>query len=313
MLAQLGHRLGGLLVVMAFVVTLTFVIVRIVPGDPAAAMLGNDATADQIAALRAQLGLDRSLAVQFGAFLADLARGDLGQSIFLNRPVLVAIAERAELTLALTVFAITLAALIGIPLGILAAAGSGRGGAQAVPTLAMVGASLPSFWIGLTLIKYLAVDLRWFPVSGYGPPDAGFFERLHYLVLPAVALAVPNSALILRFTRLSMLEILQDDYIRTARAKGLPFRTTLLRHALRNALTPIVTVLGLTIATLIGGAIVTETVFGLPGIGNLITSAVMRRDYPVIQGALLVISGVYVLLNLVVDLVYMLADPRIRT
>jgi peptide/nickel transport system permease protein len=312
MVAQFGRRLAGMLAVMAFVVTLTFVIVRVVPGDPAAAMLGNDATAEQIAALSTRLGLDRPLPVQFVAFLGDLARGDLGQSIFLNRPVLVAIAERAELTLALTSLAIVLAALIGIPLGILAAAGHGRGSAQAVPTLAMVAASLPSFWIGLTLIKYLAVDLRWFPVSGYGAPDVGFLERLHHLILPAIALAIPNSALILRFTRLSMLEVLQDDYVRTARAKGLPFRVVLLRHALRNALTPIITVLGLTVATLIGGAIVTETVFGLPGVGNLVTSAVVRRDYPVIQGTLLVISGVYVVLNLLIDAVYMLADPRIR-
>ncbi len=312
MAARLASRLLGMLAVMAFVVTLTFVIVRVVPGDPAAAMLGNEATAEQIAALRARLGLDRPLLVQFAAFLADLARGDLGQSIFLDRPVLVAIGERAELTLALTGLAIALAALIGIPLGILAAVGQGRGRAQVLPTLAMVAASLPSFWIGLTLIKYLAVDLRWFPVSGYGPPEAGFLERLHYLILPATALAIPNSALILRFTRLSMLEVLQDDYIRTAHAKGLPSRTVVLRHALCNALTPIITVLGLTVATLIGGAIVTETVFGLPGIGNLVTSAVVRRDYPVIQGALLVISGVYVVLNILIDVIYMLVDPRIR-
>ncbi|CAH1696763.1 putative D,D-dipeptide ABC transporter membrane subunit DdpB [Hyphomicrobiales bacterium] len=312
MIAYLCRRIAGTALVMLFVVTLTFVIVRIVPGDPAAVMLGNEATPQQVAELRRQLGLEQPLAVQFGVYLLDLARGDLGRSIFLNRSVLTALSERAELTLSLTGLSITLAALIGIPLGVIAAVFRGRPADQGVMTLAMVGASIPSFWIGLTLIKYMAVDLRWFPVSGYGPPDASFAERLHYLILPAVALALPNSALILRFTRVSMVEILHNDYVRTARAKGLSQWGVVMRHAFRNALTPIITVLGLTIATLIGGAIVTETVFGLPGVGNLITSAVMRRDYPVIQGALLVISGLYVFLNMAIDVIYAMVDPRIR-
>ena len=312
MVAYLCRRLAGMALVMVFVVTLTFVIVRIVPGDPAAVMLGNDATPSQVADLRRQLGLDQPVLVQFAVYVADLARGDLGHSIFLNRSVLTAIGERAELTLSLTGLSILLAVLIGIPLGVIAAVLRGRPADQGVMALAMIGASIPSFWIGLTLIKYLAVDLRWFPVSGYGPPEATFMERLRYLVLPAMALALPNSALILRFTRVSMVEILHNDYVRTARAKGLSAWSVTMRHAFRNALTPIITVVGLTIATLIGGAIVTETVFGLPGVGNLITSAVMRRDYPVIQGALLVISGIYVLLNMTIDVVYALVDPRVR-
>jgi len=176
----------------------------------------------------------------------------------------------------------------------------------------MLAASLPSFWVGLTLIEYFAVRLGWFPVAGYGNPGAGLGERLHHLVLPAIALGLPNSALIIRFTRTSMLDVLHEDYVRTARAKGLGPWAVIIKHAFRNALIPVLTVIGLTIATLIGGAIVTETVFGLPGVGNLIVSAVLRRDYPVIQGALLIISGLYVLINMAVDLLYAVVDPRVR-
>jgi len=205
-----------------------------------------------------------------------------------------------------------IAVLIGVPVGILSAAKRGRWIDQTALGLAMLAASVPSFWIGLTLIKYLAVDLAWFPVAGYGAPDASLGERLRHLVLPAIALGIPNSALILRFTRTSMLDVLGDDYVRTARAKGLPPLVVVLKHALRNAMIPILTVIGLTAAVMIAGAIVTETVFGLPGVGNLIVSAVLRRDYPVIQGALLVVSAIYVLINLAVDLLYAVVDPRVR-
>jgi peptide/nickel transport system permease protein len=176
----------------------------------------------------------------------------------------------------------------------------------------MAGASLPSFWIGLTLIEYLAVRLHVLPVAGYGPPGAGVLERLTYLIMPAIALGIPNSALIIRFTRTSMLDVLQEDYVRTARAKGLAPTTVIFKHAFRNARTSVLTVIGLTVAGLLGGAIVTETVFALPGVGNLVVSAVLRRDYPVIQGALLVISGVYVLINLGIDILYAVLDPRVR-
>jgi len=176
----------------------------------------------------------------------------------------------------------------------------------------MLFASLPSFWVGLTLIEYFAVRHAWFPVAGWGDPGDGFGAHLYHLVLPAVALGLPNSALIIRFTRTSMLDVLGDDYVRTARAKGVRPWGVVMRHALPNAMIPVLTVIGLTVATLVGGAIVTETVFGLPGVGNLIVSAVLRRDYPVIQGTLLVISGIYVLINLAVDLLYAAVDPRVR-
>jgi peptide/nickel transport system permease protein len=205
-----------------------------------------------------------------------------------------------------------LAVLIGVPVGVIAAVRRGSAIDQGATAVAMLAASLPSFWVGLTLIEYLAVKLAWFPVAGWGEPGAGLGEHLYHLVLPAIALGLPNSALIIRFTRTSMLDVLHEEYVRTARAKGLGPMTVIIKHAFRNALIPVLTVIGLTVATLIGGAIVTETVFGLPGVGNLIVSAVLRRDYPVIQGALLVISGLYVLINLTVDLLYAAIDPRVR-
>ena len=312
MFVYIVRRLAGMMVVMLIVAAVVFVIARVVPGDPAAVMLGASATPEDIAALRTRLGLDEPLLTQFLLYLGQIARFDLGDSIFLNRPVIQALAERSELTGLLTLMSVGIAVLIGVPVGILSAAKRGRWIDQTALGLAMLAASVPSFWIGLTLIKYLAVDLTWFPVAGYGAPDASFGERLRHLVLPAIALGIPNSALILRFTRTSMLDVLGDDYVRTARAKGLPPLVVVLKHALRNAMIPILTVIGLTAAVMIAGAIVTETVFGLPGVGNLIVSAVLRRDYPVIQGALLVVSAIYVLINLTVDLLYAVVDPRVR-
>jgi peptide/nickel transport system permease protein len=236
----------------------------------------------------------------------------LGESIFLSRSVTQALAERAPLTIQLTVLAAGLATLIGVPIGVLSAVKRGGALDQGLTAAAMAGASLPSFWIGLTLIEYLSVRLHLLPVAGYGPPDASPLERLTYLIMPAIALGIPSSALIMRFTRTSMLDVLQEDYVRTARAKGLRPATVIFKHAFRNARTSVLTVIGLTVAGLLGGAIVTETVFALPGVGNLVVSAVLRRDYPVIQGALLVISGVYVLINLGIDILYAVLDPRVR-
>jgi peptide/nickel transport system permease protein len=293
------------------VAALVFFITRLAPGDPAAVMLGEQATAADIAQLRAAYGLDQPLPVQFGYWLAQLAHGNLGQSIFLQRPVTQALWERAEPTLFLTLFSIVIATLIGVPLGIASAVWRGLAIDQVCSGFAMLGASIPSFWFGLILMQIFAVGLGWFPVAGYGDPGVALSDRLHHLVLPAIVLGVVNSALILRFTRASMLDVLGEDHIRTARAKGASEPRVVLHHALRNALIPVLTVLGLTFALLVGGAIVTETVFGLPGVGNLVVSAVLRRDYPVIQGALLVIAGLYVLINLAIDLLYLVVDPRV--
>lgn len=308
----LVNRLIGIVVVLFVLATVVFIIVRVTPGDPAAVMLGGDATAQDVAALRARMGLDAPLLQQYFTFLVNALHGDLGQSIFLNMPVTSALAARAEPTFFLTLFSILIATGIALPVGILSAFKRGSVFDQIVVGIAMVSASIPSFWLGLILIQIFAVKLGWFAVSGYGGPDTPLLARLSHLVLPAVALGIVNSALIIRFTRAAMLDVLGDDYIRTARAKGAPERVVVLKHALKNALIPIITVIGVTIALLVSGAVVTETVFGLPGVGSLVVSAVLRRDYPVIQGALLVVAAIYVMINFIVDMLYLLVDPRVR-
>jgi peptide/nickel transport system permease protein len=277
-----------------------------------ALLLGDQASLQDIAQARARYGLDAPIVEQYLRWLGEVLQGHLGQSIFLQMPVHQVLLDRVEPTLSLALLAVGVAMLIGVPSGLAAAVWRGRWIDQWVSTLAMLGASMPSFWMGLLLIQLLAVGLGWFPVSGYGAPDASWAQRLHHLLLPALVLGMLNSALITRFTRAAMLDILGEDYIRTARAKGLPEVRVILLHALRNALVPILTVLGLTLALMIGGAVVTETVFNLPGLGNLVVRAVLRRDYPVIQGALLAIAGVYVLINGVIDLLYLWVDPRVR-
>jgi peptide/nickel transport system permease protein len=312
MIRYILQRLAGMIVVMFLVVTIVFVIVRVTPGDPAAVMLGPDATPQDVADLRTRLGLDQPIILQYVFYLGQLLRGDLGQSIFLNMPVGSALLERAEPTFFLTLFSLAIASAIALPVGIYAAYRRGSLVDQAATGIAMLAASIPSFWLGLILMQFFAVRVNLFPVSGYGGPGSTLLDRLYHLALPAVALGLVSSALIMRFTRASMLDVLGDDYVRTARAKGLAERHVVLRHALKNALIPILTVLGLTAAVLISGAVVTETVFGLPGVGNLVVSAVLRRDYPVIQGALLVIAAIYVLINFVIDMLYLLVDPRVR-
>jgi len=305
-------RLGGAVLVLALVAILVFALTRLASGDPVALLLGDQATAADIEAARTQYGLDKPLPTQFALWVGELMQGNLGQSLFLQLPVSQALLERAEPTLMLAVLAVGIAALIGVPCGMAAAIWRGSAGDQALSSVAMLGASVPSFWLGLILIQLFAVKLGWFPASGYGDPDSPLSERVQHLVLPALVLGLLNSALIIRFTRASMLDILGEDYVRTARAKGLPEHTVMVKHVLRNALVPIVTVLGLTLALMIGGTVVTETVFNLPGVGNLVVRAVLRRDYPVIQGTLLVIAAVYVFINLAIDLLYTVVDPRIR-
>jgi peptide/nickel transport system permease protein len=312
MLRAALNRLFGMLVVMALVVTVVFVIVRVTPGDPAAVMLGPDASAEDIEQLREKLGLNGTIFEQFANYVAGVLRADFGQSIFLGQPVTQALMDRAEPTFFLTIFSLLIATAIALPVGILSAYWRGSFFDQAATALAMFAASVPSFWLGLLFIQFFAVHLGWFATSGYGGPGTTLFERLHYLVLPAFALGLVSSALITRFTRASMLDVLNDDYVRTARSKGMSEWRVVLKHALKNALIPILTVIGLTAALLISGAVVTETVFGLPGVGNLVVSAVLRRDYPVIQGALLVIAGLYVLVNFGIDMLYLLIDPRVR-
>lgn len=312
MLSFVARRLLGMLAVLAFVALGVFVIARVMPGDPATILVGDNASPEAAARMRASLGLDEPVPVQFAIWLWHLLRGDLGQSIFLGEPVLTLLAQRAEPTTALTLMALTVAIAIALPAGILAAILRDTAADRAILTFSMLGASIPSFWLGLLFISWFAVGQGWFPVSGYGPPGADFLERMRFLLLPAIVLGIVNAALITRFTRNAMLDVLHEDFILTCRAKGLPGWSVVMKHAFRNAFIPILTVLGLALALLMGGAIVTETVFALPGIGNLVVSAVLRRDYPVIQGALLVIAFVYVSVNLAIDLLYAVIDPRVR-
>ncbi|MFV0382962.1 ABC transporter permease [Paracoccus sp. (in: a-proteobacteria)] len=305
-------RLVGMMVVVFLVLTIAFVIVRLAPGDPASLMLGPEASPEEAAALRADLGLDRPIFVQYLAFVANAARGDLGTSLFFRQPVTEVLAGRAEPTIFLSVFSLLIALVIATPIGIYAAYRRGSFLDQAAITTAMLAASIPSFWTGLMFQRYLATDLGWFPASGYGGPDAGFFQRMGFLILPSIVLGIVNSALILRFTRASMLDILGEDYVRTARSKGMGEARVVLRHALKNAAIPIITVVGLTFALLVSGAVVTERVFNIPGMGNLVVSAVLRRDYPVIQGTLIVVASLYVLINLLTDLLYLLVDKRVK-
>lgn len=305
-------RLIGMLIVIFIVLTIAFVIVRLAPGDPAALMLGPDATAQDAAELRARLGLDRPILLQYLSFIANAVRGDLGTSIFFNQPVTQVLAGRAEPTIFLSLFSLLIALVIATPIGIYAAYRRGSFIDQGAITTAMLAASIPSFWTGLMFQRYLATELGWFPASGYGGPDAGFLERMSFLILPSIVLGIVNSALILRFSRASMLDILGEDYIRTARSKGMSERRVVLRHALKNAAIPIITVIGLTFALLVSGAVVTERVFNIPGMGNLVVSAVLRRDYPIIQGALIVVASLYVLINLVTDLLYLVVDKRVK-
>lgn len=306
------NRLAGAAIVLVLVAVLVFLLTRLASGDPMALMLGDQATVADVAKARTQYGLDKPLPTQFVLWVGELLQGNLGQSIFLQRPVAQALMERAEPTLFLALFAVFVAAAIGVPCGMAAAVWRGSYADQWLSGVAMLGASIPSFWMGLILIQFFAVYLGWFPASGYGDPGMGLGARLYHLILPASVLGLLNSALIIRFTRASMLDLLGEDFVRTARAKGLPERVVMFKHVLRNALVPIITVLGLTIALMIGGTVVTETVFNLPGVGNLVVRAVLRRDYPVIQGTLLVIASIYVFINLLIDLLYTLVDPRIR-
>ena len=297
---------------MFIVLTLVFIIVRLAPGDPATLMLGPDATPQEAIELREDMGFNRPIIIQYADFISKVVQGDLGKSIFFNQPVLSILAERAEPSILLTLFSLGIAISIAIPFGIASAYYRGTLLDQSSLTSAMLIASIPSFWTGLILQQYLGTELGWFPVSGYGGPGAGFGERAYHLLLPSLVLGIVNSALILRFTRASMLDVLTEDYVRTARSKGLSEMNVVLRQAFKNTLIPLATVIGLTFALLISGAVVTERVFNLPGIGSLVVGSVLRRDYPMIQGTLIVVSGVYVLVNFLIDMIYLWIDPRVK-
>jgi peptide/nickel transport system permease protein len=310
--SYLAGRVLALVPVLLVVGAVVFGLTRFTPGDPVRVLLGEDARPEQVQALRRHLGLDRPLVVQFALWVGRAVRGDLGVSYFNRLPVRHIIAQHIGPTVMLSVLAITVALCIGIPVGVVSAVFRNSWLDQASLALALLGAAVPSFWLGLSLIVVFAVGLGWLPSSGFKPLTEGLWPSVRHLLLPALALGLPNSALIIRFVRSSLLDVIGADYVRTARAKGLAERVVIFRHALRNALVPILTVVGLTFAALMGGAVVTETVFAIPGIGQLVVSSVLRRDYPVIQGVTLVVTTSYVMINLLVDLSYLAVDPRVK-
>ncbi len=313
MLRYVVLRILSVIPVMAIVAMFVFLMLRLAPGDPAAVIAGDYATAADIARIRAQLGLDEPVVVQFGKWVARLARGDLGTSIFNNLPVATLIGQRLEPTMMLGLSTIVFAVAVAVPLGTLAAARAGSWIDRFVMMFSVAGFSVPVFVLGYMLIYVFAMRLKVLPVQGYRSPFVdGVGPFLYHIALPAMTLSVIFIALIARMTRASVMEVLQEDYVRTARAKGQSEAKILLRHALRNAAVPIVTVIGIGIALLIGGVVVTESVYNIPGLGRLVLDAVLARDYPIIQGLILFFSFVYIMINLLIDLSYSLLDPRIR-
>jgi peptide/nickel transport system permease protein len=312
MLDFIARRLVAIIPVLAVVALFVFFMLRLTPGDPAAVIAGDNATSDQIADIREKLGLNLPIWQQFGIWLGNMLQGNFGESFFFKKTVAELIAQRLEPTLALSVCTLILAVSTAVPLGVIAAYRQGSILDRVVMGFSVLGFSVPSFVIGYCLIYVFAIELGWLPVQGYTRIGTDFGAFVERMILPSVTLGIIYVALIARITRASVLEVLNEDYIRTARAKGLSNRVVLMRHALRNAAVPILTVIGVGIALLIGGAVVTESVFGLPGLGRLTVEAVLSRDFPTIQAVILLFSVVYVLINLLIDIGYTIFDPRIR-
>ncbi len=312
MTAYILRRLVLLAPVLIVVGVVVFGLVHLTPGDPAAVILGDRATPEDIARLRTQLGLNDPLPVQFGRWFGNMLRLDFGESIFLGEPVTQALLDRVQPTVLLTLYAFSFQVLIGVPAGVLAAVRHNSPLDRVLTVMAISGSAIPTFFLGILLILIFAVRLRWLPSGGYVPFGEDPAAHFKGMILPAFALGFSAAGLLARLVRSSMLDVLREDYVRTAFAKGLPEQLVILRHALRNALIPALTVIGISIGALLGGAVVTETVFTIPGMGRLVVQSIARRDYPVIQGAIVAIAMTYVLVNLIVDVLYVYIDPRVR-
>ena len=313
MVSFLIRRVLAMLPTLLIVMIVTFFLIHLIPGDPASVMLGPYATVDQIEQLQHAMGLDQPITVQFAKYVSDVFRGHLGQSILFHMPVTKLMLQRAETSIMLALCSLIVVLVIGLPSGIIAAIKRNTWIDQLFLSVALLGASIPSFWLGLVLILAFAVRLHWLPSSGYPPIFAtGNIANLRYLILPAITLGFSNSALLARLTRSSMLDVLQEDYIDTARAKGLGENKVILKHALRNASIPIVTVLSFTFAGLLSGTVVTETVFALAGVGRLVVESVLGRDYPTIQGIMIVVAFIYLFINFITDVIYAFLDPRVQ-
>jgi len=307
------RRILSMIPSLLMVSVVVFLFIHFIPGDPAQIMLGDLATPEQVEQLRVEMGLDQPVAVQYVKWLKNLVSGDMGTSIFFHQPVGSVILSRAETSILLALMTFLIIIVIGIPVGYLSSTRYGTRTDQLVSGLSMTFASIPTFWLGLNLMMIFAVKLHIFPTSGFPSIiDGGSIGNLVYLILPSITLAAPNSALIIRLTRASMLDVLKEDYVRTARAKGLSEHLVNIKHVFRNSLNAVVSALGFTFAALVSGTVVTETVFSLPGIGRLVVDSILRRDYPVLQGIILVIALIYMLINLLVDISYVLLDPRIQ-
>lgn len=305
-------RLGYLAVVLFMLSLVVFTIIYLIPGDPALVLLGDGATPEAVEQLRSDMGLNEPIYTQYGVWLSNLLRGDLGTSYFLKQPVADSIFERLAPTLSIAVLAEIIAILIAVPLGILAARRRGSAADQSVRVFTLFGMTVPSFLLGLFMMLLFAVQLKWLPVSGYKPLSAGLWLHLKYLIMPALALGFIHAALLAKITRATMIEVLSESFIRTARSKGLKERRVIYWHALRNAFIPILTIVGQSFGSLIAGAAVVESIFNIPGLGQLLVNSVQRRDYTVIQGVVLFVAFLTVMINLLVDLLYAYIDPRIR-
>lgn len=312
MIRLIALRIAQSVPVLLLVATFTFVLMHLLPGDPAVVIAGPDATPEAIDRLRHQLGLDRPILVQLGAWLGHLVQGDFGQSLMLNQSVVSAVVDRLPVTLSLALIAFAITIPVGVALGVLAACYRNSWIDSLVMGVALVGVSIPSFWIAIVSVILFSVELRWLPSSGYAPLADGAGAWFVSMIQPAVILALFQIGYLARMTRSAMLDVLDQDYIRTARAKGLNAWATIGKHAFRNALMSVVTVSGIILSLLIGGSVVIEQVFALPGIGRLVVQGIMARDYPLVQGTMLLLGFAFVMVNVAVDLIYTLVDPRVR-
>ncbi|MFC7364253.1 MULTISPECIES: ABC transporter permease [Bhargavaea] len=312
MKAYILKRLLSMIPVLLIVAIFVFFLIHMIPGDPAAVMLGPEATPEEVESLKEELGLNLPIYQQFFEWSLHALQGDLGNSLYMNQPVLDAFTSHLGPTLSLALLAQGVSIFLAIPIGVLAARKRGTGIDRTFMIIAMLGMSIPSFLLALLLMLVFGVQLNWLPVAGYTSLSEGLWEHLKYLILPAISLGTIQAAVIARMTRSSMIDILSMNFIKTAKAKGLKQKVVIYKHAFRNALIPILTILGETFGALITGAVVTETVFNLPGIGQLVINAITRRDYAVIQGTILLIAVTYLFLNLIIDLLYGLVDPRVR-
>jgi peptide/nickel transport system permease protein len=306
------RRLASAIPILLIVSLITFGMIHMIPGDPAAAIAGLSATPEQIAVLREQLGLDQPLWYQLLHWYGALLHGDLGRSLLMGQPVVAVTFDRLPVTMALSAYALVLTLVFGLVSGVLAALKHNQIADQVAMMLAMVGISMPNFWLGLLMILFFAVWLGWLPTGGYIPFTESPWGWFRTSTMPAISLALLQVGLLARITRSTMLEVLRQDYIRTARAKGLSRRLVVMKHALSNALIPITTVVGIIVSLLISGSVVTESLFSVPGIGQLLTQAVLNRDYPMVQGGLFIVTAVLVLVNILVDVSYAMLDPRVR-